>query len=315
MPFSARLSFQSGRLVNRIILFASAAAVFAPASPALAQQQAPSIEGDTGASGGASAEQPTPGDAQKAHPDQDQTIVVTGVRRQAGDVLGGVSVIDQEELTREARTSIGETLQSQPGVTSSSFGPTASRPILRGLQGERVRILLDGIGSLDLSSSDPDHAVAINPLTAERIEVLRGPSALLFGSSAIGGVVNVIDTRIPRSLPGTPARVDALINYGSAADERSASGSVDVPIGGHFVAHADGAYSKFDDLQIGGHLLSKALREEAEASLDPDIQALAALKGRLPNTAAETSDVALGVGYISGDTNFGVSVNRYDSVY
>ena len=107
--------------------------------------------------------------------------------------------MDKEELTREARTSIGETLQGQPGVTASSFGPTASRPILRGLQGERVRILVDGIGSLDLSSSDPDHAVAINPLTAQRIEVLRGPSALLFGSSAIGGVVNVIDTRIPRS--------------------------------------------------------------------------------------------------------------------
>src|SRR5215213_1268954 len=261
MPFSARLSFQSGRLVNRIIFLASAAAVFAPASPALAQQQAPSIEGDTGASGGASAEQPTPGDAQKAHPDQDQTIVVTGVRRRAGDVLGGVSVIDQEELTREARTSIGETLQSQPGVTSSSFGPTASRPILRGLQGERVRILLDGIGSLDLSSSDPDHAVAINPLTAERIEVLRGPSALLFGSSAIGGVVNVIDTRIPRKVPDRAIAVDALLNYASAANERSGNVSIDVPLGGHFVVHADSAYNKFDNLEIGGHVLTRELRE------------------------------------------------------
>ena len=115
------------------------------------------------------------GQAQNAHPDQDQAIVVTGIKRSAGDILGGVSVVSAEELTREVRPSIGETLKDQPGVTASSFGPTASRPILRGLQGERVRVLVDGIGSLDLSSSDPDHAVAINPLTAERIEVLRGP--------------------------------------------------------------------------------------------------------------------------------------------
>src|SRR5205085_3449168 len=123
------------------------------------------------------------------------------------------------------------------------------RPILRGLSGERVRVLSDGIGSLDLSSSDPDHAVAINPLTAERIEVLRGPSALLFGSSAIGGVVNVIDTRIPRRVPDGPIAVEALLNYGSAANERSGNAAVDVPLGGHFVVHADGAYSKFDDLE------------------------------------------------------------------
>ncbi|MBR7559999.1 TonB-dependent receptor plug domain-containing protein, partial [Mycobacterium tuberculosis] len=84
-----------------------------------------------------------------------------------------------------------------PGVSSTSFGPNASRPILRGFQGERVRILTDGIGSFDVSHTSVDHAVAINPLTADRIEVLRGPAALLYGSSAIGGVVNVIDSRIP----------------------------------------------------------------------------------------------------------------------
>ena len=107
---------------------------------------------------------------------------------------------------RELRPSIGETLARQPGVTASSFGPTASRPILRGLSGDRIRVLTDGIGSFDVSASSPDHAVAINPLTAERIEVLRGPAALLYGSSAIGGVVNVIDRRIPRSEPEGSAR-------------------------------------------------------------------------------------------------------------
>jgi iron complex outermembrane recepter protein len=302
-------------LVNRSYLCAAAAAAILPVVPAHAQQatlagsSAVSDPNDHG--GGADAEPPTPGDAARAHPDPDQAIVVTGVRRAAGDLLGGISVVDKEELTHDVRPSLGETLKDQPGVTASSFGPTASRPILRGLQGERVRILVDGIGSLDLSSSDPDHAVAINPLTAERIEVLRGPSALLFGSSAIGGVVNVIDTRIPRTVPDKPVRVDALASLGSAADERSANLSIDVPLGEHFVAHADGSYSKYGDLHVGGHLLSDALRTQAEASPDADIRALADLKGKIPNTSGRIDDIAGGLAYVDGDLNIGVSASRH----
>jgi iron complex outermembrane receptor protein len=312
--------------MNRTFLVATAiAAVGLPISPALAQPGAPPADpaaqptvADTNAVGGSTASsgvEPTPGDAAKAHPDQDQAIVITGVRRAAGDVLGGVSVIDAEQLQHDIRPSIGETLAGQPGVTASSFGPTASRPILRGLQGERVRILSDGIGTLDLSSSDPDHQVTINPLTAERIEVLRGPSALLFGSSAIGGVVNVIDTRIPRSVPAVPVRFNALSEYGSAANERSVNSSIDVPLGGHFVVHADAAYSKYDDLRIGGFVLSKDLREEALASPDPDIQALAELKDKLPNTQGRIADVAGGVAYVDGDLNVGFSVSHHAFKY
>lgn len=306
-------------------------AVFAaavPAAPAAAQPadataanpeqtEAAAPEGSDAArpSATGSGRAPIAGSAARAHPDPDQTIVVTGVRRAAGDVLGGVTVLGKEELTRDVRTSIGETLKDQPGVTASSFGPTASRPILRGLSGERVRILSDGIGSLDLSSSDPDHAVAINPLTAERIEVLRGPSALLFGSSAIGGVVNVIDTRIPRHVPDGPIKLDGLLNYGSAANERSGNLSVDVPIGTNLVAHADGAYSQFSDLHVGGYLLSGGLRDEALASSDPAIRALADLKGKLPNTAGRLGDISGGVAYVDGDLNIGLSVNHHTFRY
>ena len=308
--------------MNRTILLATAAAIL-PITPVAAQsaQQPASPDAapvaDTATNGGGSdaADPPVPGDAAKAHPDTDQAIVITGVRRAAGDILGGVSIVDKEQLSRDIRPSIGETLASQPGVTASSFGPTASRPILRGLQGERVRILSDGIGTLDLSSSDPDHQVTINPLTAERIEVLRGPSALLFGSSAIGGVVNVIDTRIPRRVPDGPVAFNALLDYGSAANERSGNASVDVPLSGHFVVHADGAYSKYDDLEIGGHVLSKALREQALASPDPDIQALADLKDKLPNTAGRISDLAGGIAYVDGDLNIGVSVSHHSFKY
>lgn len=135
-------------------------------------------------------------------PASDRDIIVTAPLQQSEtDVLQGTSVLKGEALTRDLRPSLGETLSRLPGVSATSFGPSASRPILRGFQGERIRVLTDGIGAIDLSNTSVDHAVVIDPLLAERIEVLRGPSALLFGSSAVGGVVNVIDTRIPRTRP------------------------------------------------------------------------------------------------------------------
>ncbi len=246
--------------------------------------------------------------------EEDQNIVVTGFRRDANDILSGTSVVSGDELARDLRPTIGETLAQQPGVSATSFGPNASRPVLRGFQGDRVRILTDGIGSLDVSNTSVDHAVSINPLTAERIEVLRGPGALLFGSAAIGGVVNVIDARIPRRMPDG-IHVDGILTYGSAADERSANAAVDVPVGGHFVLHVDGNYTKTNDLEIGGFVLSRELRAEAAASADPEIAALADLRGRLPNSAARTWEVAGGVAWVDGGNNVGLSVSRYDSLY
>jgi iron complex outermembrane receptor protein len=256
-----------------------------------------------------------PATADDPHADHSQDIIITGFRRNRDDILAGTSVVSGAELARDLRPTIGETLARQPGVSATSFGPNASRPVLRGFQGERVRVLTDGIGSLDASNTSVDHAVAINPLTAERIEVLRGPSALLFGSAAIGGVVNVIDARIPRRVPDEGVHVATILTYGSASDERSANATIDVPIAGKWVVHADGNYSKTDDLRIGGFVLSRDLRAQAAASGDSDVRALADLKGRLPNTAAATSDVALGLAYVDGETNFGISVNRYDSLY
>ena len=249
------------------------------------------------------------------HDPVSQEIVVTGVARRRIDILSGTSVLSGEELARDLRTTLGETLARQPGVSATSFGPNASRPVLRGFQGDRVRILTDGIGSLDASSTSADHAVAINPLTAERIEVLRGPSALLFGSSAIGGVVNVVDARIPRRVPAEGVHVDAILTYGSAANERSANAAVDVPLGEHFVLHADANYSRTDDLEIGGFVLAPALRAEAASSPDPAIRALAGLRDRLPNSAARSWDVAGGFAWIDGDNSAGMSINRYDSLY
>lgn len=255
-------------------------------------------------------------DGPQNYHDQRADIVVTAIiPRRQGDILSGTSVVSGEELTRSLRPTIGDTLAHQPGVSSTSFGPNASRPILRGFQGERVRILTDGIGSFDVSNTSVDHAVAINPLTADRIEVLRGPAALLYGSSAIGGVVNVIDSRIPRRVPDEPIHVDGIATYGSAANERTGSGEIEAPIGGKIVVHFDGSYSKSGDLDTGSYILTPALRAQAAASGDPAIAQLADLRGKLPNSAARTWEVAGGAALITDGGNLGFSVAHTDNFY
>ncbi|MDJ0276520.1 TonB-dependent receptor [Sphingomonas sp. 2R-10] len=244
-----------------------------------------------------------------------EIIVTAPYQRNQTDVLSGTTVLRGEELTRELRTTIGETLARQPGVSATSFGPNASRPVLRGLQGERVRVLTDGIGSFDVSNTSVDHAVAINPLTADRIEVLRGPAALLFGSSAIGGVVNVIDSRIPRQVPTEPVHIDALATYGSAANERSASAAVDVPVTDKVVFHLDGTYGRTDDLDTGGYILSRPLRAQAAASANADTRALADLRGKLPNSQSEMWEVAGGAAIVTETGNLGFSVSHLDNRY
>ncbi len=249
------------------------------------------------------------------HKDLGKDIVVTAIfARDRADILQGTSVVEGDDLARELRPTIGETLSRQAGVSATSFGPNASRPVLRGFQGERVRVLSDGIGSFDVSNTSVDHPVAINPLNADRIEVLRGPSALLFGSSAIGGVVNVIDSRIPRSIPDAPINVDVSGSYGTAANERSAGGRVDIPLSSKIVLHFDGSYLKTGNLDIGGFVLAPSVRAAALASGDDEIAALADLRGKLPNSAARTFDVAGGLAIITSNGNLGFSVSRYDSL-
>ncbi|USI72112.1 TonB-dependent receptor [Sphingomonas morindae] len=242
-------------------------------------------------------------------------IVVTANARSRKDILSSVTVLSGETLQEIKRASIGETLASQPGVSATSFGPTASRPILRGLGGDRIRVLTDGIGSFDASATSADHAVAINPLTADRIEVIRGPAALLYGSSAIGGVVNVIDSRIPRRVPQEPIHAALDAGYGSAAQDRNVAGAADLPIGGHWVAHVDGSFDKSGDLETGGFVLSAPLRAQAAASDDPAIRALGGLRGKIPNTQARSWSVAGGLAYINDGGSIGLAVTRTASLY
>jgi iron complex outermembrane receptor protein len=242
-------------------------------------------------------------------------VIVTGRRTRSDDVLGDVSVLGGADLAASIRPTLGETLASQPGVSTSGSGPNVARPVLRGLSGDRIRILTDGIGSLDVSSSSSDHAVAINPLTADSIEVLHGPAALLYGSSAIGGVVNVVDARIPRRVPDGGVAAQGILGFATAANERLANGEVNVAIGEHLVAHGDLNWTKNDDLRTGGFILAKPLRRAAAASADADIRALADLKGDLPNSDGRTFEGAGALAYIDDGLNVGASVSRHTAFY
>ncbi len=264
-----------------------------------------------------------PRDADDPHDHPSGEIVVTGaLERTRLDALSGVAVLHAQQLDRAMRASIGETLARTPGVSATSFGPTASRPVLRGLQGERVRVMSDGIGAIDVSNTSADHASVINPLLAQRIEVLRGPQSLLYGSSAIGGVVNVIERRIPTAIPAEDWHLGAIGTYGSAANERSLAGAFEVPLPGRFVLHADASYTKSDDLKIGGPALTPALRAAAlqtaadeTGDAEIDYAANAALTDTLPNSAARTWTVGAGLAHVGENGMIGVSWTRTDSHY
>ncbi len=253
-------------------------------------------------------------------------IVVTAPYFERLDLLAGTSALSGEELAQQSRGQIGDTLLSLPGVSATSFTPGSSRPVLRGFQGNRVAVLTDGIGNIDASNTSTDHAVTIESLTTERIEVLRGPAVLLFGGQAVGGAVNAIDKRIPRAIPKEAAHVDALAGYGSAADEWSAGASVDVPVTDRLVIHADGSYRKSDDLRVAGYQLSPVLRdevfdladeEEAEGELDEaeELREAAENRGRVPNSAVETWTAGVGTAFIDDGGNLGVSFSIYDTKY
>ncbi|MDP1855010.1 MAG: TonB-dependent receptor plug domain-containing protein, partial [Candidatus Nitrotoga sp.] len=125
------------------------------------------------------------------------------------DLVSPVSVLSGKELSFRQESTLGETLSNLPGVSSTYFGPNSSRPVIRGLDGDRVRIMQNGVGMLDVSALSPDHATAIDPLVTDRIEVVRGPAALMYGGAAVGGVVNTLDNRIPQSsIKGITGRVE-----------------------------------------------------------------------------------------------------------
>ncbi len=170
------------------------------------------------------------------------------------DILAGEVLDDRRGMT------LGETLQSQPGVHSNYYGPGAARPVIRGLSGPRVQILEDGLATGDASAPSDDHAVSLDPLLVDQIEILRGPATLLYGSAATGGVVNVIDNRIPEQMPAEPLQGRYEVRGDSVADERSGVLRLDGGAG-NFAWHVDGSYRDAGDYDIPG-MARRTLAEE-----------------------------------------------------
>lgn len=217
-----------------------------------------------------------------------------------------VTVISGSDLTVGAQNTLGETLASQPGIAASSFGAGASRPIIRGLGGDRIRILENGIGTQDASNVSPDHAVTIEPSTLSKIEVTRGPAALLYGTSAIGGVVNVFDNRIPEELPSGRADGNAQIRGGTVDKERNGSFNVTTSAG-PVALHADGFKRKTSDYTIPGFAHSEDLRRTSPKTDEP--------RGTLPSSSTDSDNVTLGTSLIRENGFIGAAVSQYSTTY
>jgi iron complex outermembrane recepter protein len=243
--------------------------------------------------------------------DIDQIVITaTPLRESAFETAQPAALLGGDELIRSRTLSLGETLASQPGVSATYFGPQASRPVIRGIGGERVQMYEDGGAALDASALSNDHSVTIDPLLAQRIEVVRGPATLLYGNGASGGLVNVITNRIPETVPEKPISAALELRGDSALEERSGAASVDGG-SGHWAWHADGHKRDTDDVRIPGFALSRELREQREE----EGEEVDEMRDRLVNSGSETYGGAVGGSYVGEKGFFGVGVSRFDTDY
>lgn len=250
--------------------------------------------------------------AGSAHAEADKEVtelVVTGAPYVVSmdSTTTSVDVVKRDELDTAPAAGIGDVLSGVPGVRSTFFGPGASRPVIRGLAGPRVLVLTNGVGMIDASALSPDHQVATDPQEAERIEVLRGPSALAYGGSAIGGIVNIIDDRIPRDVvDGVHGR---MLATGSSGDEgRMASAAFKAGVG-DWVLSLDGLRRTSEDYTVPVAQMSRRLAE-AEG-LDAPLPE----ETKVVNSAVELSAYGGGVSYV-GDRGYGgLSIKKTDTTY
>lgn len=231
-------------------------------------------------------------------------ITVTGNPLGSAAPVAPASSLRGTPLLLRSKSTLGETLDGLPGVSSSYFGPNASRPVIRGLDGDRIRILSNGGGSLDLSGLSQDHAVGMDPLTAERIEVLRGPGALLYGGSAVGGVVNVIDNRIARE-----PQFDAKGGVSGKAELSAATGNRERTTGllleagnDRYQVHADTFYRQSGDVSVPRRLPCEK-------------NGLILSRQRICNSANQADGGAVGVSWFGTNAFLGLSASTYRSNY
>lgn len=222
------------------------------------------------------------------------------------ELVTPITVINGRDLSLRRESTLGELLNGTPGVSANNFGPNASRPVIRGLDSDRVRMMQNGTGILDVSSLSFDHAVGVDPLIIEQVEVIRGPAALLYGGGAVGGVVNSIDHRIPtEKLDGVVGRGE--LRFGGPADTRAGVAVIDFG-NDQFAIHVDGYNRETNDLDIPGYAVSKRL-----AATDDEAERVN--KGRLANSSSTQDGAAIGASLTFDNGYVGISYSALNNNY
>lgn len=217
-----------------------------------------------------------------------------------------VDIISRQHLQVLPAVGLGDLLSGMPGLRSTFYGPGASRPVIRGLSGPRVLVLQNGVGLVDASSLSPDHAVASEPSEASRIEVLRGPSTLAYGGAAIGGVVNILDDRVPSTAAKNGLEGHLAASYGSVDDSYAASANVKAGPG-PWVMVIDAVKRKSQDYEAGGRPVSDAfLAASGETALPGD---------KVRNSDVDLKAYGIGGAYVGSDGYIGLSVKRTETKY
>ena len=240
----------------------------------------------------------------------DEVIVSTPMQDTIASSATPVTVLHNDNLRMKAGSTIGETIQNELGVHGQSFGPGVGLPVIRGQDGPRVRVLSNGLGANDASQNSPDHASITAPLNAERIEILRGPATLLYGSGAIGGVVNVIDNRIPEKVPDQLVGGSVEQKYNTATTSRQTAFKVE---GGKskFAYHFDGYVQKNGNMNISGDAIDVTRAQVSQPGLDVAENT----NGFVNNTSADNLNVTAGASFVGDSGFFGFSGNIVDMEY
>ncbi len=240
----------------------------------------------------------------------EEIIVTSSLQRSRAETALPVNVLTGEELREKAASTLGETLKELVGVNSASFGTGVGLPVIRGQSGNRVQVLQGGVSNMDASAVSPDHANSVEAALAERIEVLRGPATLLYGNGAIGGVVNVIDNRIPTS---TPEGLTGLVEtrHNSASDQQTSVVKLEGG-NGQIAWHLDGTYRDSNDTRVNGYAINP---ETIDIDDGEALEELWESRGFIDNSSARASAVTGGVSWVFDEGYLGMSLQRSESNY
>jgi len=240
----------------------------------------------------------------------DEIIVTTNLQQSRAESSVAVNVLDGESLREAAAATLGDTLKGLVGVNSASFGSGVGTPVIRGQSGNRVQVLQGGVSNIDASSVSPDHANSVEAALAQRIEVLRGPSTLMYGNGAIGGVVNVITNRVPTMVP---TELSGLMEtrHRSSSDQQS---SVVILEGGveQFAWHVDASYRENNDTQIDGFAINPKI---VDIDDEEALEELLASKGRVANTSGRADAASVGGSWVFGGGYGGMNYSESTSQY